>query len=337
MTHPGSKTRLAELDALRGIAAVCVMLFHYTVQAPNVLPHVQTISVGVPWGSYGVELFFAISGFVIFMTLERTRSTGDFAVARFARLFPAYWAGIVLTTLLISALGATALAQPAQVVLTNFTMLQGFFYVPAVDGVYWSLTVELAFYGCMWGLWRLGALRKIEQILIAWIALRLVWWLVPFAPSVLGKALLVEHISYFAIGIAAYRVRQGERRWVQQIPLLLFGLGMTGFFDGAGAALVYAIATIVFVALVAERLSFLDKPVLLWLGALSYPLYLVHQNIGYALMAVLESLGVSPFIATIAAIAAALGLAQLVRDCIEQPALRGIRAVWKSRQLARTV
>ena len=87
----------------------------------------------------------------------------------------------------------------------------------------------------------------------------------------------------------------------------------------------------------AERLSFLDKPVLLWLGALSYPLYLVHQNIGYALMAVLESLGVSPFIATIAAIAAALGLAQLVRDCIEQPALRGIRAVWKSRQLARTV
>ena len=76
--------RLVELDALRGIAAVVVVLYHLTYwndaagQAP----------FSVFWGHYGVELFFIISGFVIFMTLAQARDLRAFAVSRVARLYP---------------------------------------------------------------------------------------------------------------------------------------------------------------------------------------------------------------------------------------------------------
>lgn len=335
MTEPGSRQRLAELDALRGIAAVMVMLFHFTSRAPHVLPQVESVPYGLTWGFYGVQLFFAISGFVIFMTLERTRSSADFAVARIARLYPAYWAGIVVTTLTVHALGTLSLAQPASVVAINVTMLQGFLYVPAVDGVYWSLTVELAFYACMWALWRMRLLNRIEQILLVWLALRIAWWLVPALPSIVGKILLVEYIAFFAIGIAAYRVRQGERRWAEQVPVLLLGFATTALADGLATTLVYVATLAIFVALAAGRLAFLARPVLLWLGALSYSLYLIHQNIGYSLIAVLEGMGVVPWLATLAAIAAVLGLAQLIRDCVEQPALAAVRSRWKTWRVAR--
>ncbi|MCB2048464.1 MAG: acyltransferase [Novosphingobium sp.] len=333
MTEPGSsKVRLAELDALRGIAALGVVLFHYTVKAPEVLPGVVTVDYGLPVGNYGVQLFFAISGFVIFMTLERTKSSADFAFARFTRLFPAYWAAILLTTGALHLLGATDLTKSSSVVATNFTMLQGFLYVEAVDGVYWSLTVELAFYLCMWALWRAGALHRIEPILCLWIAMRFAWILFPQLPSLGAKLLLVDHIAFFAIGVAAYRVRMGFRRWRDQIPVLLSGLIAVAMADGAEMALIYCGTTAIFFALVAERLAFLDRPVLLWLGALSYPLYLVHQNIGYAFIAALEAAGVPAWTALIAAFALALGLAQMIHDFVETPSLRVLRNLWKARR-----
>ncbi len=335
MTEPGTRQRLAELDALRGIAAVIVMLFHFTSQAPNVLPQVEVVSHGLSWGFYGVQLFFAISGFVIFMTLERTKCTADFVVARFARLYPAYWAGIIVTTLSIHALGTASLEQPATVIATNLTMLQGFLFVPSVDGVYWSLAVELAFYACMWGLWRIRALRHIETILLGWLSLRLLWWLVPALPFRIAMILLVDHIAFFAIGIAAYRVREGARRWMDQMPVLILGLATTTLVDGSMTAVAYACTLIIFVALAEGKMDFLARQVLLWLGALSYSLYLVHQNIGYTLMATLEDHGVPAWLATVVTIGCVLALAQLIRELVEQPALKLIRSRWKTWRVAK--
>jgi len=238
MTEPGARTCLVELDALRGIAAVLVVLFHFTWKIHAMMPGAPAVPYGLAWGAYGVHLFFAISGFVIFMTLERTRSGADFAVHRFARLFPAYWAGIGVTTLAVHLLGTPALAQPAPVVLANVTMLQGFAYLPAVDGVYWTLTVELAF---------------------------------------------------------------------------------------------YCIVTVIFVALSANALRLLVHPLLLWLGALSYPIYLVHQFMGYAVLAKLGEWGVLAWPALLTTIAVVLGVAQLLHSFVEKPALNTIRAFWRRR------
>ena len=105
MADSKSKSRLVEVDALRGLAALAVVLFHYTTRftelfAPNPPP-----TFSFPDGHYGVNLFFIISGFVIFMTLEKTSRPMDFVVSRFSRLFPAYWVAIILTLSITHLLG----------------------------------------------------------------------------------------------------------------------------------------------------------------------------------------------------------------------------------------
>ena len=75
--------RLHSLDALRGLAALGVVAYHYLDQPAY-------------YGLLGVELFFIISGFVILMTLERVPSLLQFAIGRAARLYPAYWFSVAV-------------------------------------------------------------------------------------------------------------------------------------------------------------------------------------------------------------------------------------------------
>ncbi|QEC73956.1 acyltransferase [Arachidicoccus ginsenosidivorans] len=59
------KKRLIELDALRGLAASMVVIFHYTFQFDKVFQSDLMKSIEFDVGKYGVQLFFIISGFVI--------------------------------------------------------------------------------------------------------------------------------------------------------------------------------------------------------------------------------------------------------------------------------
>lgn len=334
MARERSTARLGELDALRGLAAVMVLLFHYTHQAPRVLAGVVTVPWHAAWGSYGVELFFAISGFVIFMTLERTRRPADFIVSRFARLFPAYWTAIALTSLGVILLGAPSLSQPGGIIALNLTMTQAFFYLPSVDGVYWSLAVELCFYVCMLALWQFRLLGQIERVLAAWLLLSVLWWAVPALPSRIGMLLVVEYIPFFAVGIAAYRVYSGQRQWAQQAPLLAFVLGVLVLTSTTGGVITFALSLAAFVLMVGGHLRFIDRAPLVWLGTISYSIYLIHQNLGYALIARLEAQGLAPESATLLTTAAVLIVAGVIQRTIEKPSLAVIRQWWATRKAA---
>jgi peptidoglycan/LPS O-acetylase OafA/YrhL len=96
------QNRLFELDVLRGIAALGVVMYHYTTHYDELYGHSQKVLIYFPFGQYGVELFFIISGFVIFMSLERTKSSLDFIVGRFSRLYPAYWTAVILTFTIVT-------------------------------------------------------------------------------------------------------------------------------------------------------------------------------------------------------------------------------------------
>ena len=75
-----------------------VVIYHYTTKYQELYGHTGSTLIDLRAGRNGVQLFFAISGFVIFMTLERTKKPLDFIVSRFSRLYPAYWAALLLTT-----------------------------------------------------------------------------------------------------------------------------------------------------------------------------------------------------------------------------------------------
>ena len=115
--------RLVELDVLRGLAALAVMLYHYTVRFTQLYPNFPPAAAKLPCGFFGVEFFFCISGFVIFMTLDRTRRPMDFVVSRVARLWPACLAAMTVTFCAVDLIGLPGREVSALHALANVTML----------------------------------------------------------------------------------------------------------------------------------------------------------------------------------------------------------------------
>ncbi len=162
------KGRYEFLDALRGIAAMAVVLQH---SAEFIWPEYLKFSIGVfRLGEFGVILFFMVSGFIIPASLEKYDSVPRFWVGRFFRLFPLYWA-CVLAALVLAAVGRfylpePFLAEPVRWTLVNLTMVQQFVEGPLVIGASWSLAYEMVFYLAMSIMLLCGANRRSVPIAV---------------------------------------------------------------------------------------------------------------------------------------------------------------------------
>ncbi|MFT7680103.1 MAG: peptidoglycan/LPS O-acetylase OafA/YrhL [Planctomycetota bacterium] len=334
----GRSRRILELDALRGLAALAVVLYHYTTRYEFKVGHTSAPAFSVPFGHYGVELFFLLSGFVIFMTLQRTKRARDFVISRFSRLYPGFWVGMAVTLAAIGMMGLpfAGYSIGAKDILVNAAMLQR--YVPGtrfVDGAYWTLCVELTFYGWIFMLFLSGHLKRVRLAIAALVGLELALHFVtnggditaPFPLRALRQVALAHFGPYFGAGILFYQLRN-------RAP----GSSASGDFFGILACLVAValmrpmpdfIASVVcfgiFALLVGGKLSFLASRPLLFLGAISYSLYVVHQNVGFLLLRHAEAAGMNPNLAILLATAVSLAIATAITFLVERPALQGIR------------
>ena len=327
-----------ELDALRGLAALGVMEYHYTTWYAQIYGHSSEVLINFPKGKYGLELFFIISGFVIFMTLEKTKSSSDFLIGRFSRLFPAYWAAIFLTFFVVSITGLPGLSVKPYEALINLTMLQGFFNVPHVDNVYWTLELELSFYIIMFILYKFKLLKNIEKITMGWlllltlnIALRHY-----FGFQVDGRVetlLLLNNANVFIIGLMFYRIyKEGasiSRYGIIVSSLLIFKLEYSGgglkSFHSWAEVLIVAFFVILFQLIMNGKLKFICLRAFLFAGTISYSLYLIHQNIGYVIIRDLYKLNVNPNVSIFIAIVVSITLASMITFLIEKPMMRFIK------------
>ena len=332
--------RLHQIDGLRGIAAAAVVLFHYTTRFDQLFAHSEAPAIDFRYGYLGVQLFFVISGFVIFMTLERAKAPLDFVVSRFSRLFPTYWTAVAVTASLLAIMAIPGFQPPASHVLANLSMVQETFGIGSIDGAYWSLEIELIFYVWMLGLWSLGLLRSPVVVFGAWVAVATGVLLVGektglWIPHGISHAMLFKWIPWFCLGIAAYlRYRQG--RWtIGPAVLVLLSIAAIAMREGgAGLAPLAVVYLGVIVLASMNRVVILDWKPLVWLGAVSNPLYLLHDKIGWATMLNLESRSVAPSAAILVAIALSLVAAWIVHRLVEKPATHALRKRYRLRRQA---
>ncbi|MEU8272604.1 acyltransferase [Sphaerisporangium sp. NPDC049002] len=137
-----SATRLAWLDALRGIGAIAVLAEH---MLPWVIPSLRPYRFNV--GLYGILVFFLVSGYIIPASLERHGDLRAFWISRGFRLYPIYLVTIGLVLALawwIPVRGAVP--RDPSAVAAHATMLLDVIGVGGVVDTMWTLSYEMVFY-----------------------------------------------------------------------------------------------------------------------------------------------------------------------------------------------
>jgi peptidoglycan/LPS O-acetylase OafA/YrhL len=327
-----NKARVNEIDLLRFIAAMAVLFFHYAFRG-NAADGMTTLAYPAlaplaKYGYLGVELFFMISGFVILMTAARGSLRG-FVVSRFVRLYPAFWACCTITFLAILAIGGTRYSSSLHDYLINMTMLADFVGVQTMDGAYWSLTVEIRFYVLVALVLLIGQIRHAQAILIGWLALTIV----SLASGKLRFLLIADYSPYFIAGATFFLVWERGMSLTRAAMLLLawalaiyHSVGQLGeaeehFTTVLNGYAVAAVVTVFFAVMLLISLrrtgSFGERRWVL-IGALTYPLYLLHQYIGFMIFNVVHPM-LNVHLVFWGTIFVALALAYAVHVLVEKP------------------
>ncbi|MGK5639829.1 acyltransferase family protein [Streptomyces sp. URMC 126] len=340
---PRRHSRLTALDGLRLIAALMVALYHYGGRGGEItkawgssprhqFPHLST---AFAYGCLGVQLFFVISGFVICMS-GWGRSLRSFTASRAARLYPAYWAAILLVTAVFALpfarhYGSVSVSD----ILVNLTMLQQPVGAERVLGVCWTLWVEVRFYA-LFALFVVlpGATR--QRVILFCAVWTLASALTTAAHAEALKVLVMpEDSSFFIGGIGLYLVhRYGHSATAWGIVAVSFLIGqhyaVAGLWHPPGPhhfsyrspvviigvlALGYAAVAVV----AAGGARWLSWRWLTVAGTLTYPFYLVHEHLGWVVVEVLHRrLGVPSYGVLALTVGLMLGLAWVLHVGVER-------------------
>ncbi|QOZ34735.1 acyltransferase [Bradyrhizobium sp. CCBAU 53421] len=323
------------LDLLRLAAVGAVILYHYgfwgvashgaqMVAMPYLAPVAQ-------YGFLGVPVFFAISGFVIAYSAEGRTPVG-FAIARFSRIYPTFVICMTLTFLATLLLGHAYFRATWQQWFANLFIAAPMLGQPYMDDAYWSLVIEVVFYGWValflaWGIFP----RRIDTIIVAWIAVTFANELTLDVP-LFEKLFMADDSGFFAVGLLIYEHYRG-RRDTRLYSLLTLAMGTATFqavhklerlgvhthgsFDPRVVTMICIVSLgIVFAATRIKTVPLPDSLVRA-VGGITYPLYLLHLQLGYVLLLLMTP--VPDALSTALVVAGMVALAWFVWCFLESP------------------
>lgn len=327
-------SRIPELDLLRFIAALAVVFFHYAFRGyaadDLTVMHYSPLEPIARYGFLGVHLFFMISGFVILMTAGDA-SIKKFIASRAARLLPAFWVCCTITFLVTLAIGGDRFTATWPQYFMNLLTLGGGFGADPIDGAYWSLGAELRFYRLVAIVIIIGQIGRSERWLFAWLIATVLVEMFPFIK--LKTFLVTDYAGFFIAGAACFLIRaHGLSRprivlvcaaWAlslyhefQLLPYFSEHFGLE--LNPVAISIVMTSFFVALLGLALRRTPILSSPRWVWFGAVSYPLYLIHQNVGYMLFNLVGN-AINRDVTFWGVIAAAIGFSLLMHVTVEKP------------------
>lgn len=311
------------VQGLRGIAALWVVLFHasaagHGLSLPTWLRPLFTL------GNNGVAIFFALSGFVIAHSIRDDCITlsyiGRFALRRSLRLDPAYWASIALF-IAFTAAAATIAREPflppsTGQLAANLTYTQLFLNYASINDVYWTLCYEVQFYLVL-VFWVMAAQRFGRSVYTMPFAAAVLWGTGLLGNPMAGLFLDLWH--GFFLGVLAYwAISSREARLAFCVLCVALIVSSPPIFT------IVCILTSAGL-LIATRSGYIERSPgrsLLFLGTISYSLYLTHNPVAGAVFFVLAKIGAPELLALPVSIAACISAATAFWFVIERPTMK---------------
>jgi peptidoglycan/LPS O-acetylase OafA/YrhL len=307
--------RIKHIDILRGIAAVLVTIFHLT---GNSALSKDTVAFG-KYGYLGVEMFFVISGFVLPYSLLKSgyqlKNFFTFFFKRIIRIYPAYIAAIIIS-IVLAALSGRGLIKWESAFL-HLTFFNSAFGYNDISPVFWTLKIEFGFYilvGLFFNYFFTSSYKSVILISV-----------------ILGLAMLntstsfISWLPFFALGILIFNRRFNGMNpivfWTMSAIIALICFKIHGLPEAFAAC--FAVLFIMYAK--PEHFPKHISKILLWLGMISYSLYLVHWELGRSAVAIFRHvpvIGGPEALRVIAGICFSIICAFLLYKLVEKPSIR---------------
>ncbi len=291
--------RIILLDVYRVIAAIAVVMFHLAYRGTL---RGQPCDVGFgefgelfKYSYLGVDFFFMISGFVISFSAAQGKA-GKFVYSRAIRLLPGFVICCTMTYLTILLLDDGRMAVSLLSYLLNLTMVSGYFGVPFVDFSYWSLIVEIQFYAMVSLLLWMNGNKHLESGTRLWLMASVLFYFCHIRG--MNRIVLSEYAPLFSAGATFYFCYAHKVTYARLLTLFasfcatiawtrVKAHDLSTFY---GQDFDYRITTLFeacfFLAFVLVILRIEPPWPRFWIvaGTATYPLYLLHQHIGFIAM-----------------------------------------------------
>ena len=343
--------RIQYLDGLRGIAILLVLLYHAYTRWPKIVPYGHDFA-NFPLfsnGWLGVNLFFMISGFVILMTLDKCKTFSEFLYRRWLRLFPA----MLICSLIIFSTATFFSERPAGLPVMR-DLLPGLTFIEPswlqlmfgseqgyMEGAFWSLYVEFKFYIIAAILYFWFGRKSHVVILFTLFMTTEIVTLVNryeyfYIADLIGKVfhqLSFQYFGWFTSGASFYLyASSGNKRWLTAgiVIALISSVLVRNTFHPVSTIAAITISLLFAASIVNIRLqAFLGSRVFLFFGFISYPLYLLHENMMVSMIIKLGAYFPDPLYFTLPAIPVLFitGLAYIVAKYLETPLKLAIKRI----------
>lgn len=302
--------RISHLDGLRGIAIILVLMFHAYTRWAEFVPYGDSYSQ-FPlfyYGYLGVQLFFLISGFVILMTLEKCDNIRNFVYRRWLRLFP----GMLICSLIVLVTAGLFQNRPSGQpqlldILPGISFIDPYIWFKAtglelnsLEGSFWSLYVEFKFYIIAAILYFvLGSKNLVYTLFACFLSWLLASQLNDYSSIVIISAahsitdiLSFEYFGWFAAGAAYYMyTKNNETYWLATGVVFSIFSSMVESNLETGPLLATILVSLLFYLSITNNTvqSLMSNKFFLFLGFVSYPLYLLHENMMISITIMLDN------------------------------------------------
>ncbi|PRY65386.1 peptidoglycan/LPS O-acetylase OafA/YrhL [Glaciihabitans tibetensis] len=310
--------RLAFLDGLRAVAAIYVLLHHTFLTVYPQAPAGGLMGQTTNWlenGDYGVTLFIVVSGYSLMLSplgngLRLRGGVLTFFRRRFLRIVPAYWAALLLSTILAVTVLSTwtgthwdvSLPVTWQSVVVHSLLLQDFADAAKINHVFWSVAIEWHIYflfPLLLVLWRRRSMWWTTAVIVVVstaVALTVASRLPPYTADP-AALLWFNYLGCFTMGAAAARVAKDggvvSIRGTRRRPNWWLLAALAAVATAVCHHLVYAqalettlfgvMSALLLIALASGQIAWLRRMLqwkpLVWVGIASYSLYLLHAPI----------------------------------------------------------
>jgi len=305
-------SRFGYIDALRGIAVLLVIWLHVSEVYKELSPSVKEKGLflyDLAWtmnvGRIGVVIFFSISGFVLLKSIkgDKLKGTKTFIIRRFLRLYPAFWVSVLFGIFTMQLVGENISFEK---IVANLTMLPLMFNQDMILGLYWTLEVEWIFYFLGLLLFLIGASQKPVYLFTISILFLIIFIILKQLKldlqAHIGLIVLPFHLSIMFWG-ALFRYFHDNPDFTVHIfnkqisikalfitlTIILLMIPVIAFTKGLitdnfkliqlGISYFFGISIFIFFSIIYK----IKNKFLIWIGTISYSMYLFHPIVFYTL------------------------------------------------------